>query len=58
MYNVMRITVHGEDEPYWMNGHDENEAHDSFGNDIVIQKLIAVDPVDASNLGGDLELPG
>lgn len=42
MFKVMKITHPFTDEIFWLDGHNEDEAHASFGNGIEITKLVAV----------------
>jgi len=42
-YNVMMIVDPETDDTYWMDGHDMDKALASFGRNVNITKLIAVE---------------
>lgn len=41
MYDIMRVTDLDSQDVYWLDGHDESEAHDSFGSNIEIELMTA-----------------
>lgn len=41
-YPVMRVTENSTQEIFWIDGHEEQDAHDALGQDISIEFLWAL----------------